>query len=227
MECRQFLQLVRKYPTTGSIPVIVLVPQRPDPAALAKLRELAVREFVARPFTLRLLRDAVARAHPDGPARAGSVLGTSSAFALPPVEGPDPDQLSMEHDAPADGEPKEVEEPGPAPVPVTTTTGSFLRPAAVVTVQIASGPAEGRPVEVERYTVEEVAVRTRRFRLARGEDLRLEVLRREGDLEERVRLMGHVTASRWAFGGGRATVQLSAALPADGAAEVGHWLAEF
>lgn len=222
MGCHQFLQLVRKYPTTGEVPVVALAAQRSDQAELAKLRDLGVKEFLRRPFTLRLLRDAVTRAHPDGPARAGGILGTSSSFELPPVEGPDPEQLSMEHDLPAE-QPLEValEPPG-----VAQASGSFLRPAATITVRVASGAAAGREVQVERYGVDQVVIRTRRFRLARDEELRLEVLRLEGEHQEQVRLLGRVSASRWALGGGRATVEISAALPLDGAAEVARWLAD-
>ena len=214
MACYQFLQLVRKYPTTGSVPVITLVPERPERAELARLRDLEVNEFLRRPFTMRLLRDAVTRAHPDGPARAGAILGTSSSFELPPVHEPEPVQdVSMEHPLPPD----EIETAEFAPPPI-------LRPAAVVTATVNVGTEEGRAVEMEGLEGQLLSLRTRRYRLRKGDEVRVEANRQEGDLSDQVRLLGCVTESRWRLGGGRATLQVTAAIPIDGAETLGRWL---
>lgn len=231
MAPHQFLGLIRKYPRAREIPVVAVVGAGPPGPETDRLARMGVRERICRPFPLRLLRDTVARAHPEGPARAGGILGTSSSFELPAVEGPDPGPISLEHPLPAEvGADPDATSPVEAPRPAPLEPAEAVRlpedagrSALVMCLRVVAAGVS-KPVELEKLEDDRLVLRTRRFRLARGEEPRLEVQRGEGKDAALLRFLTRVTASRWLPGGGRATVQVVAAIPLDAVERLRRWL---
>ncbi len=171
------------------------------------VRGLGVQHFLSTPFTVRLFRDPLARAHPDGPVDGYEVLGTtSSSFELP------------DYDSLAETASTESFERAPAVEPLTT--GSFTAvaeepappPATWSTTLMVGGSSV--EAELERVLGDELHLRTWGERLPKGAvvEVRVDV---QGESNQTLRYHGEVVRAGWRFGGGRSRVAVRATVPPD------------
>ncbi len=140
MDGVSLLRLLRKNPATRDLPVVVTTALYSSGSKEVRaLGALGASEYLAKPFTVRGLRDSVSRAHPDGPVDSRGLLGSVTTSMEVPIVG---DQLSGSYQTPEDEPAKEVISDAEATAPTDESIASLTMELAPATWQAR---LEGEP----------------------------------------------------------------------------------
>ncbi len=213
------LRILRRATSEDALPVIVTSARLgPASGVVQEARSLGANHFLSRPFTVRLLRDTLSRAHPSGPVDGHEVLGTtSSSLELPSLDSMI-DYANTESIDLASGASTSDDVVTPVGDRRSPTTQEIVAPPApkeeaswTVTVNVDGLTIEA---ELERVVGDELHVRTWGERLSKGSvvEVRVEMSK---PVAKVLRYHGEVVRTAWRLGGGRSRVAVRATVPAD------------
>lgn len=226
MDGVSLMRLLRKNPATSDVPVVVTTAQyRADSKEIRELRALDAAEYLSKPFTVRSLRDAIARVHPTGPVDESGTFGTVTTSGRVPVmsdapsgqyDNPWPDAQSSGESAPHSPVDESISIPRSRP----HTTGEL---AAVTWSESIDDQPDAR-LRLDQAATDTLFGRVWGLALRRGDLCRLTVEIEGGRAPGTLRFHTRVEWTSWRPGGAKVRFVVLAELPPGAQTRLGRLL---